>query len=147
MKYALAGMALALSAATANADDTMRVESSRDVPATMDALVAAVEGAGATVFARVDHGGGAVSVGADIGASELLIFGNPALGTPAIQADPLAGLFLPLKVLVYEDGDKVWLAYEAPEETFDDLDVPGDAEYLAKMTGALDKFTVAAAGN
>jgi hypothetical protein len=36
---------------------------------------------------------------------ELLIFGNPQLVTPALQADPLTGLYLPLKVLVYEqDG-------------------------------------------
>ena len=82
-----------------------------------------------------------------LGASELLIFGNPALGTPVMQADPLAGLYLPLKVLAYEDADgAVWLAYEAPAETFDDLAVPKDAEALAKMAGALGKLTAAAAG-
>lgn len=100
MKYALAALFLSVAALPAVADDIVRVEASRDVAATMDALEAAVEGAGATVFARVDHGEGARGIGADIGDSQLLVFGNPALGTPAMAADPLAGLFLPLKVLV-----------------------------------------------
>ncbi len=93
-------------------DDLMKVQSGKDVASTMDALEAAVEGAGATVFARVDHAGGAEGVGMQLAPSEVLIFGNPKLGTPAMQADPLAGLFLPMKVLVYEDADgQVWLAY------------------------------------
>jgi uncharacterized protein (DUF302 family) len=113
----------------------------------MDALQAAVEGAGATVFARVDHAGGAESAGMDLAASQLLIFGNPKLGTPAMQDDALAGLFLPLKVLVYEDADgRVWLAYEDPEETLDDLPgISDDAGYIAKMRMALGKLTEKAA--
>lgn len=77
-----------------------------------------------------------------------MIFGNPKLGTPAMQDDALAGLFLPLKVLVYEGGDgRVWLAYEDPEETLDDLPgISDDADYIAKMRMALGKLTEKAAG-
>jgi len=134
--------------AGASEDDILKVKAAGDVPATMDALEAAVEGAGATVFARIDHSGGASSVGMQIPASQLLIFGNPKLGTPAMIDDPLAGLFLPLKVLVYEDGQgQVWLAYEDPEETLDDLPgISDDAGYIAKMRGALGKLTGKAAG-
>ncbi len=147
MKTALAALALAVSALPALADEIVRLESSRDVTATMDALQAAVEGAGATVFARIDHGAGARSVGSDVGDSQLLVFGNPALGTPAIEADRLAALYLPLKVLVFEDGEgKVWLAYETPAETLDDLAISSDAEVVAKMAGALQALTAAAAG-
>jgi uncharacterized protein (DUF302 family) len=148
MKTVIAGAMLAILGSAASAEGIVRVESTRDVPATVAALADAIEGAGARVFARVDHGGGAASVGADIGASEVLIFGNPALGTPAIEADRLAGLYLPLKVLVYEDAEgTVWLAYEAPAETFADLAIPGEAEFVAKMSGALARLTAAAAGN
>lgn len=136
----------ALAAGPALAADVMTVAATGKVAEVMDRLEAAVTGAGATVFARVDHGAGADSVGMPIGASELLIFGNPALGTPVMVADPLAGLYLPLKVLVYEDGDGVWLAYEPPAESFEDLAVPRDAEAVAKMAGALAKLTAAAAG-
>lgn len=138
-------LCLAMTASAAWADVT-RVPASGSVTEVMDRLEAAVAGAGATVFARVDHGAGAEKVGTPIGASQLLIFGNPALGTPAIQADPLAGLYLPLKVLVYEDAEGVWLAYELPAETFDDLAVPEDAEVIGQMSGALAKLTAAAAG-
>ncbi|WP_425445419.1 DUF302 domain-containing protein [Tropicimonas sediminicola] len=134
--------------AMADDDDFVRVQSASDVGATMDALEAAVGSAGATVFARVDHAAGAASVDMELADAQLLIFGNPKLGTPAMQDDPLAGLVLPLRVLVYEDGEgKVWLAYQEPEEMFDDMDIVDDAPYLAMMAGALSKLTAAAAGN
>ncbi len=150
MKQLFAGVALAVMAqgAQASEDDIMRVAAKGDVASTMDALQAAVEGAGATVFARVDHAGGAEAAGMELAPSQLLIFGNPKLGTPAMQDDALAGLFLPLKVLVYEGGDgRVWLAYEDPEETLDDLPgISDDADYIAKMRMALGKLTEKAAG-
>ena len=134
--------------AWATNDDLVKVKASGDVAKTMDALEAAVTGAGATVFARVDHAGGALKVDLDLAPSQVLIFGNPKLGTPAMQNDPLAGLFLPLKVLVYRDGaGQVWLAYEDPRAMFEDLGgIPEDAKYLDVMTGALAKLTGKAAG-
>lgn len=144
MKSILAGIAFTLCALPGLAD-VIRVESTMPVTETADALQAAIEGAGARVFARVNHGAGAESVGKDIGASELLVFGNPAIGTPAMEADRLAGLYLPLKVLVYEADNKVWLAYEDPKTLFDGLEIPQDAEFIGKMNGALQKLTSAAA--
>lgn len=147
MKTLLATIALTFAAAPSMAE-IIRVESATNVSETADALEAAVEGAGARIFARVDHGAGAASIGSDIGASQLLIFGNPQIGTPAMQSDPLAGLYLPLKVLVYEDAEgKTWLAYETPADMFEGLQISADAEFLAKMTGALGNLTAAAAGN
>ena len=55
------------------------------VAETVESMVAAMEGAGITIFARIDHGAGAQSIGADVGEMQLLIFGNPKVGTPAIQ--------------------------------------------------------------
>ena len=142
------GMMLMAQGAMASDDDIVKVKANGDVAATMDALQTAVEGAGATVFARVDHAGGAAKVDLELADSQLLIFGNPKLGTPAMQDDALAGLYLPLKVLVYEDGEgQVWLAYEDPKEMLDDLSgINDDAEYIKKMTGALGKLTSKAAG-
>ncbi len=134
--------------AIVGAGEIQRVKSSSDVTGTMDALESAVTGAGATVFARVDHAGGAQKVGQELAPSQLLIFGNPKLGTPAMQDDPLAGLFLPLKVLVYQDAEgQVWLSYEDPDKMLSRLDgISGDGEYVTKMTGALAKLTAKAAG-
>jgi uncharacterized protein (DUF302 family) len=126
--------------------EVVLVKSTKPVTATVDALEAAVTEAGAKIVARVDHGKGAASVDMPLGESQLLIFGNPALGTPAMQADPLAGLQLPLKVLVYADaGGEVWLAYENPADMFAGLAIPADAEVVGKMSGALAKLTEKAA--
>ena len=150
MKTLIAAAALSLAALPVLAGESalVKVKSAGDVEATMDALQSAVEGAGATVFARVDHAGGAQMAGMELAPEQLLIFGNPKLGTPAMQDDPLAGLHLPLRVLVYQDADgQVWLAYEDPSKSLIELDgIEADAAYLSKMSGALSKLTAAAAG-
>ena len=128
-------------------DDIIKVKAAGNVATTMDNLEAAVTGAGAKVFARVDHGAGAAKVGMELGDAQVLIFGNPKLGTPALQDDPLAGLFLPLRVLVYQDGaGQTWLAYHDPKEMFEHLAISPEAGYIAKMTGALGKLTGKASG-
>ncbi len=83
----------------------------------------------------------------ELASSQVLIFGNPKLGTPIMQADPLAGLFLPLKVLVYEDSDgQTWLAYQTPQGLLRDLqDIP-ILEVSEKISGALAKLTEKASG-
>ncbi len=148
MKTILAAGLLALCCAMPGfAGDLVKVKTGKSVGEAIDALEAAVSKAGATVFARVDHAAGAASVDMALADAQLLVFGNPRLGTPAMQADPLAGLFLPLKVLAYADGDgQVWLVYEDPAAMMEGLDIPGDAPVIGKMQGALKKLTGAAAG-
>ena len=147
VRTSLAVLALALAPLPSLAQDIARVSSDKTVAAAADAFVAAVEEAGVTVFARVDHGAGARSVGSDVGASQLVVFGSPKVGTPAIEADRLAGLALPLKVLVYEDADgRVWLAYEPPASTLGRFEgIAPDAPVIGAMAAALDRFTKAAA--
>ncbi len=138
------GLALLLTMATTTvyAADLVRKTSPHSVQVTVDRLAAAVEGAGATVFARVDHAAGAQSVGAELRPTELLIFGNPKLGTPAMQAAQSAGLDLPLRVVVFEEADgTVVLAYHPPAQLAADHGLPADAPVLAKMQGALSKLT------
>ncbi|MCX8952166.1 DUF302 domain-containing protein [Ruegeria sp. NA] len=133
-------------ALTAMADDLIKVQTDKSVAEALDALEAAVGNAGATVFARIDHAAGAEKIGTSIPANQVLIFGNPALGTPAMQIDPRAGLFLPLKVQAYEDSNgQVWLIYEDPKETLDDLNDVDKSPVIEKMRGALAKLTAAAA--
>lgn len=122
--------------------DIVTKPSASPVDQTMDALVAAVEGAGATVFARVDHTAGAESAGMFMADAELLIFGNPKLGTPAMQDDIRAGLFLPLRVLVYADAaGATQVAYVEVDDLFDDLEINDDADYIAQMEQALGMLT------
>ena len=44
------------------------------------------------------------------------MFGSPKAGTPVMQAAPLAALDLPLKVLVWADGNQTKLSYTSPGE-------------------------------
>lgn len=140
-------IAAAAALATPAAADFITKQSSHSVTDTMDALVAAVTEAGATVFARVDHSEGATSVGVDLADAQLLVFGNPALGTPALQDDLRAGLALPLRVLVYDNNGQTVVYYEEADELFDGLDIDDDAGYVTRMEGALNMLTDAAIAN
>lgn len=127
------------------AADLITKSSPHSVPETIDRLEAAVENAGATVFARVDHAKGAMNVGAELAPAQMLMFGNPKLGTPAMQASITAGLDLPLRVLAYQDADgQVHVVYHDPAALAETHGVPGDADVLKMMTGALGKLTDAA---
>ncbi len=134
---------LAAGSASALGDDFESRSTDKPVAEVMDALENAVNEAGATVFARVDHTKGAEEAGLGMHEAELLIFGNPKLGTPAMNADPLAGLVLPLRVLVYRDpvSDETRVVYEEVDEIFDDMNIDDDAEYVKKMEEALEKLT------
>ena len=145
---AMGVLALLTAPALAQTGDIVKVPSSfESVEATADRLEAAVGKAGATVAARVDQGGGATRAGMELYDAELLIFGNPRIGTPAMQDIRLAGLYLPLRVLVYEDREgQVWLAYEDPAAMLGRLEgIGAEASYLEQMQGALRKLTAAAA--
>ena len=69
MKFFLSIAFVALTATQAMAE-YVRVEAAGSVQETADRLVAAVEGAGATVFARVPHSKGAMSVDMDVAAPD-----------------------------------------------------------------------------
>jgi len=119
--------------------------SPHSVAVTIDRLAEAVTGAGATVFARIDHAAGATKVDMDLRPTELLIFGNPKLGTPAIMDAQTAGLDLPLRVLAYADAEGVvQVTYHDPSTLASEHGLAVDAPYLAMMTGALDKLTAKA---
>ncbi|PRY94805.1 uncharacterized protein (DUF302 family) [Hasllibacter halocynthiae] len=138
-------LALSLLAAPAAAQTMIDVETDRSVPEAVAALTDAVEGAGARVVATVDHQANAATVDAELRPLTKVIFGNPALGTPIMQADPRAGILLPQMVLVWEDADgQVRLSYLDPAEAMGGLDVP--PELLEPVAGALRNLTAAAAG-
>jgi uncharacterized protein (DUF302 family) len=82
------------------------------VAETVSRLAEAAVAAGAKVFAVIDQSAEAHQAGLDLRETRLVIFGNPAGGTPVMVAAPLAALDLPLKVLVFaDDDDRVWMSY------------------------------------
>ena len=89
--------------------------SAHDFTTTLDRLVTALQTKGVMIFARVDHAAGAASVNMALRPTTLVIFGNPAAGTPLMQAAQTAGIDLPLKASAWQDADgSVKLSYNDP---------------------------------
>jgi uncharacterized protein (DUF302 family) len=84
------------------------------VPDTVARLSDLVTSKGMKLFAVIDHSGEAKANGLDLRDTKVVIFGSPQAGTPVMQAVPLAALDLPLKVLVWADGNQSKLSYTAP---------------------------------
>lgn len=109
-------------------------KSSVGFQSTVDRLLAAIEKAGMSVFATIDHAGGAKAVGMSMPPTIVLIYGQARGGTPVMQANPAAALDLPLRVLIREDanGDTL-IAFHPIELTLAPYKVPGEfADRLAK---------------
>lgn len=102
-------------AAPSAARGTETLQSPYSVAETIDRVAAFARANGATLFARIDHGGGAASVGEKLLPSEVLVFGNPRLGTRLMQMRPSLAIELPLRVMAREDENgEVWLDFIDP---------------------------------
>jgi uncharacterized protein (DUF302 family) len=89
--------------------------SNHSVDQTAERLKEILQAKGITLFALVNHSGGAEEVGMKMRPTKLLIFGSPKGGTPMMLAAPSIAIDLPLKILIWEDGNgKVWLSYNSP---------------------------------
>ena len=78
--------------------------SSHSVNETVEKLKTILQSRGITLFALIDHSGEAEKVGMKMRATKLLIFGSPKAGTPVMLAAPSSAIDLPLKILIWEDG-------------------------------------------
>ena len=135
----------ALLAASAASAAMVEKSSPHSVAETIDRLVAAVENAGASVVARVNHSGAAEKAGLEMRPAELLIFGNPKVGTPLMQADMAMTVVVPLRVAAYEDSDgQVIVVYENIADVAEAYGVDPQSEAVTTIAGALDKLTGAA---
>lgn len=90
--------------------------SNHSVDQTVEKLKNILQSKGVMLFALVDHSGEAAKVGMKMPPTKLLIFGNPKAGTPLMLAAPSIAIDLPLKILVWEDGQgKVWVSYNSAD--------------------------------
>lgn len=84
------------------------------VSVTVAHLLAVIPRRDLKLFAVIDHSGEAASVGLELRETKVVIFGSPSAGTPVMDAEPLAALDLPLRVLVWADEDATKVAYLEP---------------------------------
>jgi uncharacterized protein (DUF302 family) len=110
-------------------------------------LIGAITSRGLTVFARIDHAAAARGAGLELAAEEVVLFGNPRAGTPLMQTDPRIGIELPLRILVWEDGDGALLGYTDPRELAARYDVEPHHGTLETMSRLLAALVTEAAGS
>lgn len=108
--------------------------SPRSVSATVSRLTGILSAKGFKVFAVIDQSAEARQVGLQLRETTLVIFGSPVAGTPVMAAAPLSALDLPLKVLIWADGNRTNVTYYTPAAMATRYGL--SAELASKLAGA-----------
>jgi uncharacterized protein (DUF302 family) len=109
------------------------------VPETADRLTGLIGERGQTVFATIDQRAAARAAGLDLRETVLIIFGSPKAGTPVMDAQPLAALDLPLKLLVWDEDGHTRVSYLTPTVLAERFALPESlAAPLAGIDGLVD---------
>lgn len=126
-------------------EGVISVESPHDVATTMDKLVAALESKGMSVFGRINHAQNAQNADLNLRPTEVLIFGNPKIGTPLMNCAQSVALDLPQKMLAWQDeAGNTYLGWNDPAHLKARHGIEGCDEVLDKVSGALVAFATAA---
>jgi uncharacterized protein (DUF302 family) len=96
-------------------DGTVTKVSPRTVKETVARFTELAETKGLRVFAIIDQAAEARQAGLPLRDTVLVLFGNPAAGTPVMAAAPLSALDLPLKFVVWDDAGVAKVSYVPPE--------------------------------
>jgi uncharacterized protein (DUF302 family) len=112
--------------------------SPRSVTETVSRLTGILAAKGLKVFAVIDQSAEASRAGQTLRETTLVLFGNPAAGTPVMVAAPLSALDLPLKVLVWDDAGQTKVTYYGPAALAARYDL--NADLTAKLA-AIDPLT------
>ena len=93
-----------------------------------------------TIFAIVDHSGGAAQVGLSMPNTKLIIFGDPKGGTAFMMADANFSIDLPLKIVVRKNNSKTELVYQTMEELAARYKATGLSNSIKKMDEGILKL-------
>ena len=128
------------------ADGVINVPSDYGVEETANRLEEVLKNKGMTIFNRVKHSESAAAVGIELRKTELIIFGNPKVGSPLMKCQQTVAIDLPQKALVWEDeAAKVWISYNDPRYLEKRHNITGCEETLMKVEKALAGITKSAA--
>jgi uncharacterized protein (DUF302 family) len=113
---------------------------------TLGRLRAGIEHRQLTLFCQIDHAAAAREAGLELEDEVVVVFGSPRAGTPLMQADRRIGIELPLRVLVWREGDVVLVGHHDPRELAGGYEVGSLAPTLEAMASLLDELAAEAAG-
>lgn len=85
-----------------------------DFETTWTRLTTAIDGnPNLRTIAVVDHAAAAAAAGLDLPPNRLVVFGNPAIGTPLMADERRIGIDLPQKILVWGDNEAVCVGFNS----------------------------------
>jgi len=118
------------------------------VPHTADRFKGIAQKNGLIIFKHIFHSNNAQSAGTTIRPLELIIFGNPKIGSELMKCNPTIGIDLPQKLLVWQDeSEQTWIGYNNPIYIADRHNLSKECRtHLNKIANALAKFTKIASG-
>ncbi len=135
------GEALAQSPAV---DGMVTLQSAGTVDETVGQLQSTIQDRGLTILSTVDHAANAQRVGQELRPTQLIVFGNPKLGTQLMQSQQSVGIDLPQKILVWEDeAGQTHVSYTDPQYLQNRHDLAGVEDVLTTISNALDGLTSA----
>lgn len=146
MRKILLAMFTIVFANSAMATESMvSVESNYSVKATADRFEEILKNKGLTIFARINHSENASTVNLELAPTELIIFGNPKVGTPLMQCSKTVAIDLPQKALFWKDSEgKVFLSYNNPEYLKERHSINDCDAVINKISAVLSKLSKAA---
>jgi uncharacterized protein (DUF302 family) len=126
-------------------DGVINVSSAFNVKDTADRMEGVLSEKGMTIFNRINHSEGAGKVGIELRETELIIFGNPKVGSPLMKCQQSVAIDLPQKALIWKDDkNNVWISYNNPRYLEKRHNISGCEEVIAKIEKALAGITKAA---
>ena len=93
------------------------------------------------ILMELDHSANAAKAGLELEDTKIIMFGNPKLGTPLMQASATTAIDLPQKIIVYATASGTKIAYNDPMYLKERHGLSGADEILKKVSGALDAIT------
>ena len=132
-------VALSTSLAGAQGSGITTVISASTFDSTLARLERAAVAKGLTIALKLDHAAAAKRANLPLRPTTLVIAGNPAAGTPLMQANQAIGVELPLRFLVWQGEDgKARVSYDPIKAIAARHSVAGKDELLARMTAAIE---------
>lgn len=146
-KRVITAAALCLASSAYAADNGLiTVKSQHDVSTTTENLRDLLSAKGMTLFNVVDHAAGAAKVGQSLAPTQLVIFGNPKIGTKLMNCSRSVAIDLPMKALIWsDDKQQTWISYNDPQYLAQRHGLAGCEPVLEKVSKALANFSQKAA--
>jgi len=125
----------------ASAQDLIVKQSKHNQKETIRKLKSEMKSRDLNLVQHVKHSDAAQKAKMDLPPTDVLIFGNPEVGTKLMQSDPKVAIELPLRILVYEENGVTYVAFQDPERLSQTYQLGNQREVLSNMRQVLDGIT------